>query len=85
MDISKADWKLYRERVPDWQEHYMEKLTEEYVKLLTSQVMRQIIFGNTKVDIENGKVDIQDKKVDIESVLFRKRQQLLGENDGSYP
>ena len=28
--------------------------------------MRQIIFGNTKVDIENGKVDIQDKKVDIE-------------------
>ena len=33
MDISKADWKLYRERVPDWQEHYMEKLTEE---LLTS-------------------------------------------------
>lgn len=31
--------------------------------------MRQIIFGNTKVDIENGKVDIQDKKVDIESVL----------------
>ena len=29
MDISKADWKLYRERVPDWQEHYMEKLTED--------------------------------------------------------
>ena len=26
MDISKADWKLYRERVPDWQEHYMENL-----------------------------------------------------------
>ena len=40
MDISKADWKLYRERVPDWQEHYMEKLTEEYVKLLTSQIGR---------------------------------------------
>ena len=36
MDISKADWKLYRERVSDWQEHYMEKLTEKYVKLLTS-------------------------------------------------
>ena len=35
MDISKVDWKLYRERVSDWHEHYMEKLTEEYVKLLT--------------------------------------------------
>ena len=27
MEISKADWKLYRERVSDWQEHYMEQLT----------------------------------------------------------
>ena len=34
--------------------------------------MRQIIFGNTEVGIENGKVDIQDKKVDIESVLSEK-------------
>ena len=25
IDISKVDWKLYRERVSDWQEHYMEK------------------------------------------------------------
>lgn len=72
MDISKADWKLYRERVPDWQEHYMEKLTEEYVKLLTSPGHASDHFGNTKVDIENGKVDIQDKKVDIESVLSEK-------------
>ena len=36
MEISKADWKLYRERVPGWQEHYMEQLTKEYVELLTS-------------------------------------------------
>ena len=28
MEISKADWKLYRERVSDWQEHYMEQLTK---------------------------------------------------------
>ena len=34
--------------------------------------MRQIIFGNTKVDIENGKVDIQDKKVYIERLLSEK-------------
>lgn len=36
MEISKADWKLYRERFSDWQEHYMEQLTKEYVELLTS-------------------------------------------------
>lgn len=34
--ISKADWKLFRERVPEWQEHYMEQLVKKYVKLLTS-------------------------------------------------
>jgi len=37
MEISKADWKLFRERVANWQEHYMEKLNKEYVELLTSQ------------------------------------------------
>ena len=36
MEISKADWKLYRERVSDWQEHYMEQLNQEYVNLLIS-------------------------------------------------
>ena len=36
VEISKADWKLFRERIGDWQERYMEKLSKEYVKLLTS-------------------------------------------------
>ena len=34
--ISKADWKLYQERVGDWQEHFMEKLVKQYIKLLNS-------------------------------------------------
>lgn len=36
VEISKRDWKLFRERVPDWQEHYMEGLIREYIKLLNS-------------------------------------------------
>ena len=35
-DITKLDWKLFQERVPEWQEHYMERLIKEYVELLTS-------------------------------------------------
>lgn len=35
VEISKQDWKLFRERVPEWQEHYMERLTKEYIKLLS--------------------------------------------------
>lgn len=36
IEISKSDWKLFRERVPDWQEHYMEQLVKEYIKLLSA-------------------------------------------------
>ena len=36
VEISKHDWKLFRERVPQWQERYMERLTKEYIDLLSS-------------------------------------------------
>lgn len=35
MEISKRDWKLFREKVPDWQEHYMEELVREYAAFLS--------------------------------------------------
>ena len=34
--ISKGDWNLFRKKLPDWQEHYMERLTKEYIELLSS-------------------------------------------------
>lgn len=34
MDISKNDWKLFRERLSDWQENYMKGLVKEYVDFL---------------------------------------------------
>lgn len=36
VEISKKDWKLFRERVPEWQEHYMEQLVKGYIQLLSS-------------------------------------------------
>ena len=36
MDISKKDWKLYREKLPGWQERYMEKLVKEYIEMLSN-------------------------------------------------
>lgn len=35
MDISKSDWKLFREKLRGWQEAYMERLNNEYLALLT--------------------------------------------------
>lgn len=36
MEISKRDWKLYREKIADWQENYMDRLNKEYIALLSS-------------------------------------------------
>ena len=36
VEISKADWKLFRSRLPEWQEHYMERLLREYIEMLSS-------------------------------------------------
>ena len=35
MELSRNDWKLFRERLPGWQERYMDKLTREYAEFLT--------------------------------------------------
>lgn len=34
MDISKKDWALFREKLPGWQETYMDKLLQEYSALI---------------------------------------------------
>ena len=33
MEISKTDWKLFCDMLPEWQERYMERLDDEYSKL----------------------------------------------------
>ena len=37
MEVSKSDWKLFRTRIGDWQEAYMERLVREYVDLLEGE------------------------------------------------
>lgn len=34
--VEEEDWILFREKLPGWQETYMERLIEEYTKLLNS-------------------------------------------------
>lgn len=36
VEISKSDWKKYREKIADWQENYMERLLQEYIVFLNS-------------------------------------------------
>ena len=70
MEISKADWKLYRERVSDWKEHCMEQLIKEYVELLTSPGDASDHFWEFKKRIK------QDKKHPGVLIELRKSTEL---------
>lgn len=37
MEVSKSDWKLYREKMPVWQENYMDCLNKEYIAILSAR------------------------------------------------
>lgn len=37
MEMSKRDWKLFREKLPGWQENYMARLIKEYISLLSAE------------------------------------------------
>ena len=34
MEITKQDWKLFRQKLPGWQEAYMDRLNREYAEIL---------------------------------------------------
>ena len=34
--VKEKDWKQFRKMLPEWQEAYMERLTKEYIELLSS-------------------------------------------------
>lgn len=54
-DILKSDWKLFQERVPGWQERYMERLIKEYVELLNSPVNASDRFWKLEKRIKQDK------------------------------
>lgn len=55
MEPTKKDWKLYREKIGDWQEAYMEKLIQEYVEYLQSDLPASKKFWELEKKIKNDK------------------------------
>ena len=35
-NVSKYDWKLFQNKLQEWQKHYMERLVKDYVKFLNN-------------------------------------------------
>ena len=44
MAVSKSDWKLFQEKIGEWQENYMDRLNKKYIKLLSSDEPASVKF-----------------------------------------
>ena len=74
--VNEKDWKLFRSRLPDWQEAYMAKVIEEYRELLDSEKQASGKFwaldARIKQDKRNPGVLLQDvKRSNLEMHLFQ--------------
>ena len=70
-DVSKKDWKLFQEKLPDWQEAYMEKLLKEYIKLLQKKSNASDRFWELEKRIK------KDKKNPGEQLRIEKSETIL--------
>lgn len=61
-EISKSDWKKYREKISDWQEHYMERLIEEYITFLRSGQLASDKFWELEKRIKQDKKFCQESR-----------------------
>ncbi len=55
MEVSKSDWKIFRERIGNWQEAYMERLVKEYMDLLESKANASDKFWKLEGRIKKDK------------------------------
>ena len=60
VEPSKRDWKLYREKIGGWQEHYMEKLVKEYADYLCSDLPASTKFWEIDKRFRRDKVISMD-------------------------
>lgn len=55
MEIRESDWKLFRKKIPYWQERYMESLVIEYITLLQSKKKASTKFWELESRVEQDK------------------------------
>ena len=68
-EISKEDWKLFREKLPLWQERYMEQLLKEYADIIAKPENASDRFwelnNKIKADAKNPGVQVCMRKSDV--------------------
>ena len=62
MELSKCDWNLFWERLPNWQERYMDNLIREYAKFLADdrlQPSERFWTLNKRIQEDRRRPDVQ--------------------------
>ena len=86
MEIKKSDWKLFRERLPEWQEKYMERLVGEYVRYLQSNLPASTKFWEMEKKIKQDKnkpgvlLSLEKKNVDFDLMRLMKDGVIRGDD-----
>ena len=85
-EILEEDWKLFRKKLPLWQEAYIDKLNQEYIKILTSPEYSSEKFWRLEAKINSDKLktgvtcDMRRSKM-IENILSLIRENVIGVED----
>ena len=56
--VKEQDWKLFRKKLPLWQESYMDKLNQEYIRLLSGEGLASDKFWELEKRIREDKRSI---------------------------
>lgn len=69
-EVIESDWKLFRKKLPGWQEAYMDKLNQEYIQLLTGPGDASDKFWELEKRIKNDKRSVGVVAEMRRSVMF---------------
>ena len=56
--VKEQDWKLFRKKLPLWQEDYMDKLNQEYLQLLSGEGLASDKFWELEKRIRTDKKSV---------------------------
>lgn len=86
IEISKQDWKLFQEKVPVWQEKYIERLIGEYIEFLKSDKPASSKFWELekkiKEDKKNPGVQLELRKSEaVWDIVMMLRDEVITRDD----
>ncbi len=86
MEVSKKDWKLYREKIGGWQENYMDRLNKEYIRLLSEEGPASEKFWKLENRIREDRrkpgviIEVRKQKM-IDQILMLLNDKAIGMDD----